>query len=1102
MMRLKMLVLATLRLVINLYAQNHPIEFEHISLEQGLSQTFVSSIIQDRQGFLWFGTTEGLNQYDGYVFTIYKYHPHDPGSLPSNFVTAVYEDRAGTLWAGTLSGGLNQFDRGKKTFTNYRHNPNDPHSLSGNAVTAICEDRSGALWIGTVNAGLNKLVFAQNAGEDRKKATFVRYQHDPSDSNSISHDRVTSIYEDHSGTLWIGTDGGGLNRLVHSANAAGENKGWDQGRDVFVRYLHNPALPQSLSSNRVGAIGEDRSGTLWIGTYSGGLNQFDRSTNTFRRFEHLPQDPNSLRSNSVTCVYGDKAGTLWIGTDGAGLFALNPETNEVRHYRHDPANPFSLSSNFIWRIYEDRSGMLWIGTASAGLNKFAGMRKNFRHYSDPHAAQNAAYNVIFSIYQDRRGILWVGSAMGVDRFDRQTSSHTRYQHDPKNPNSLSHNGVHAFQEDIDSSGSFTGKLWIGTRDGLDLLDEAANRFRHYRHDPNDPQSLSGDFVTAIYLDESNCLWIGTEKGLNKLERERGIFMRYPRGTGVAERLRESSVLAILEDRANRLWIGTGSGLIMLDHNREKFSYYAHDESNPNSLSHPYVFSLYEDAANGLWIGTYGGGLNKLDLPVKNLTTSSKPVFAPGRAMAANNAGVAHELEAKFAHFTEEDGLANNTVYGILGDDKGHLWLSTNRGLSKFNPAAGAFKNYDVADGLQSYEFNSGAYYKSKKGEMFFGGINGFNSFFPDSIKDNPYIPPVVLTAFKKFDRIVPLDREISEVERLDLSYRENFSFEFVALDYTNPLKNQYAYQLEGFDRDWVYSGARRYASYTNLDPGNYVFRVKGSNSDGVWNEEGAALEITIHPPFWRTWWFALVSSTALMAGAFLFHIYSMKRRIRHVLEIESARAAENERVRKQVADDFHDELGQKLTHISIYSELLKKNLEDASPNWRVHLNKINAASLYLSGSISNFIWALDPEQDSLHHLAVYLKNLGDESFHEAGIHFQVSGITDEMRNVKLPMHWRRHLTLIVKEGINNILKHAACQHVELTVAFERDELTITLMDDGNGFDHADCQKGEGIRKMKWRAKSLQGALEVISTIGKGTKVLFKGQCPGSNAAPR
>jgi signal transduction histidine kinase len=763
---------------------------------------------------------------------------------------------------------------------------------------------------------------------------------------------------------------------------------------------------------------------------------------------------------------------LWVGTLSAGLNRFDRGKKIFTNYRHDPNDPHSLSSNAISAILQDRSGVLWIGTTNAGLNKLVQQKSDegqnkisfVRDRHDPADANSLSDDLVTAIYEDRSGALWVGTRSGgLNQLVRAQNSSAQHGNA-----AIASNGSN--QEQI--------------------------AFLHYRHDPAIAHSLSSDQVSSICEDRSGNLWIGTyDGGLNKVDVKRKAFNHYFSDPTTSQNAAYNVVLSFFEDKSGVLWVGSGGGLDRFDRRTNSHRRFHHEPANPNSLSHPYVSSLYLDAANCLWIGTYGGGLNKLDLAGSGRPMISRPSFAPDQAVVAGEMNVSHE---RFIHFTEEDGLASNSVYGILGDERGNLWLSTNRGLSKFDPANEAIRNYDVTDGLQSYEFNAGAGFKNREGEMFFGGINGFNSFYPDSIKDRRYIPPVVLTAFKKFDKLAPLEKELSEIEHLAMSHKENFSFEFVALDYATPQVNQYAYQLEGFDADWIYCGSRRFASYTNLNPGEYVFRAKGSNSDGVWNETGVAIKITIHPPFWRTWWFALSSSISLIAGIVFFHRYSVKRRIRHVLEIESARLAENERVRKQVANDFHDELGQKLTHISLYSELLKRALDDSSEKWPDYLNKINSAALYLSESIRNFIWALDPQQDSLFHLAVYLKNLGDELFHETGVHFSASPPSEAMKNIKLSMPWRRHLTFIIKEGMSNILKHAACRHVELAVALEGSELSMTLADDGKGFDSANGRMGEGIRKMKWSAKNIQGELEIISTVGKGAMVRFKGQCPNAD----
>jgi signal transduction histidine kinase len=385
--------------------------------------------------------------------------------------------------------------------------------------------------------------------------------------------------------------------------------------------------------------------------------------------------------------------------------------------------------------------------------------------------------------------------------------------------------------------------------------------------------------------------------------------------------------------------------------------------------------------------------------------------------------------------------------------------------------------------------------------MFFGGINGFNSFFPDSIKDNAHVPAVVLTAFKIFDKAVEFGGDAADLEEIELTADDDFfAFEFVALDYTNPQNHRYAYMLAGFDRDWIYCGARRYASYTNLNPGKYVFRVKGSNNDGVWNETGVAVTVVIHPPFWQTWWFSLLSIGCLIVGAAFSHQYRVRYKIKRLLEIERVRALENERVRQQVADDFHDELGQKLTNMTLFAEILKRNLNGISPESANYLDKIRETSKNLSVGVRNFIWALDPEQDSLYDLAIYLKDSGDEIFDKTGIDFRVNDISPELERVKLPMNWRRHLTLIFKEGMNNVLKHAACKNVTLEMAVEHDNLVISLTDNGKGFngrgnDGTNGESGRGLSSMSNRAAKLQGELAVITHVGKGTTIRFKARMP-------
>jgi len=832
--RLLFLVVITVAsLAANLLAQPHALEFERISLEQGLSQSVVTCILQDHKGFMWFGTMDGLNKYDGYGFTIYKHDAQDANSLSDNSITALYEDRFGMLWIGTRD-GLNRFDRVTERFTDYRHDPANPQSLSHNNISALGEDRSSAdngLWIGTAD-GLNWF--------DRKTERFTHYQHDAANPNSLSHNQVRAVYIDHAGTIWIGTSGG-LNKLVFD-----KTNGQAQAAR-FTHYKHEPNNPNSLSHNRICSIYEDRGGNLWLGTFGGGLNKFDRARRLFKRYVHDEKNAGSLSHNTVRPICEDPLrGTLWVGTSG-GLDEFEATTERFIHHRNDPANPNSLSNDDVWSVYEDRSGTVWVGTYGGGLNKFSEAKEKFAHFKhEPRNPHSLGHNMVMSICDDRSGALWVGTGGGgLFQYDAQQEKFFRYRHDPNVPSSLANDGVAAICED------HTGSLWIGTGEGLERFDRERKQFIHYRHDPADPHSLSAKGVSVIYEDRLGTLWVGTGVGgLNRFDRAAERFVRYQNDPANPHSLSGNNVHAIFADSRHELWVGTADGLNKFDRVNERFIHYQHDPTNPKSLGNNRVLAIYADRhdSNTLWIGTLGGGLDQFN-----------------------------QITGEFVHFTEKDGLPNSVIYGILGDEAGNLWLSTNNGLSEFSPKTKIFRNYDVDEGLQSNEFNQGAYFKSSapRNEMFFGGIEGFNRFYPARLHDNPYLPSVVLTAFKKFDRLVKLDTAITDITRLKLSHRDNFfSFAFAALDYTNSAKNQYAYKLEGFDDDWIYCGTRRYASYTNLDGGEYIFRVKGANSDGVWNEQGVAIKIIVAPPFWKTWWF--VSFSIIMLVFLGYGIYRHK----------------------------------------------------------------------------------------------------------------------------------------------------------------------------------------------------------------------------------
>jgi ligand-binding sensor domain-containing protein len=835
------ILLGNIALSASALSQISNIEFETLSLEHGLSQSSVLSIVQDEMGFLWFATEDGLNKYDGYKFAVLRHDPYDTNSLSHTWILSLFRDRSGILWIGTFSEGLNKYNLEKEEFTHYLSDPDDHNTLSNNIVRNIYEDRSGALWIGT-DYGLNRF--------DQKTERFIRYFNVPDDPSSLSHNSIRSIYEDRSGVLWIGTEGGGLNKFIR-----------EEGK--FIRYQADHDNPNSLSHNSVRSIYEDELGTLWIGTNGGGLNKFDRKSGHFICYRHDPNDLNSISHNEIYVIYEDRSGVLWIGTNGGGLNIFDRENGKFEHYQHDPNNPHSLSYDEVYAIYEDRAGVIWIGTYSGGISKYDRKKKKFLLYRrDPNNPNSLNADLVWSIYEDGDGILWIGThGGGINRFDRRKNQYTYYLHDPNDPNSLSNNIARIIY--VDRSGIF----WIGTHGGgLNRFDRESGKFKSYQNDPNDPNSLSHQEIRWICEDRSGALWIGTNGGgLNKFDRKTEKFIRYRADANDPNSLSNDFARVVFEDSKGVLWIGTqGGGINIFDRENEKFTNLRSDPGDPHSLSSDHILSLFEDRSGMIWIGTWGGGLSVFN----------------------RNSGM-------FTTYTVEDGLPSNAIYGILEDDHGNLWLSTNNGLSKFDPHNKTFKNYNIRDGLQSNEFNGNSYYKSKSGEMFFGGIRGFNAFYPNDIRDNPNVPPIVITSFQKLNREVKLDVSISEINEIVLSYKDYvFSFEFAALDYSVPEKNRYAYKLEGLDTDWIYTDAsKRFANYTTLPHGEYVFRVKGSNNDGIWNEEGTSIKLTITPPFWVTWWFRTLVLLVLLGIAFMSYRYSL-RNARMKIELQAAHDAQ------------------------------------------------------------------------------------------------------------------------------------------------------------------------------------------------------------------
>ncbi|MDO1447973.1 two-component regulator propeller domain-containing protein [Rhodocytophaga aerolata] len=1038
----------------SLSAQYNTANFDHISVEDGLSQSEVYTILKDKQGFMWFGTVDGLNKYNGYTFIHYKHDPYDSTSLSNNQIHHLHEDKVGNLWVGTLD-GLNRLDKTTNTFVRFPQLSADTASADIFPIFSIYEDQWQSIWLGTVE-GLKRMVF----DKEKNEYQIYTYKPDSTDASSISNHRVFTIFEDKEGKVWLGT-AKGLNQVV----IQNPDKHPSQQKLSFVHAGNSSSSLFRLSDYVVTAITEDHFGNLWVGT-TRGLNRIDKNTSEVQHFYRDPDKPMGLSDNVIKTLLVDQKGDLWIGTQSNGICKIIMQDKHtvasIIHIKDDFFATKGLKSNMIFSLYESKDAfedVVWIGTRGAGVHKYSRAKNKFVFWNRFTSQEKSfATNSTFAIYTDKEDNLWIGTQKGLVRINRKTNQYKKYTYDPKNTTSISDDMVERIYEDKQ------GTLWVGTHFGLNKFDRQKETFTRIYFNNHQRKYMENE-IMYLYEDSQNNFWIGTGFDLKKYDRATGETKSYWEDTG----LKGYFITSILEDKQQNLWIGSLSGLSKFDRQSETFTQYLHQENNPYSISSNMVWSVLEDKQGNLWFST-DQGINKLEVTKGN---------------------------ERFIHYSEKSGLSNNYVYGALLDDKGRIWMSTNLGISRFDPVSKQFKNYDVTDGLPNNEFNSGAYHRSEKGEMFFGGNSGVVSFDPDSISDNQHVPKIQLTSFKIFEKPINLDSLLAAQGEIRLNYKENFfSFDFVALDYTNPRKNQYAFKLDNFQDEWMYAGNRRYASFTNLSPGEYTFRVKGSNSDGIWSDQQeAVVKLIITPPFWRTYWFYLATFAVLAIAIKLSYDYRVKQKVHHLMEIEKAKLTENERVRKLAAQDLHDEFGNRLTRISLITELIKARLNGHGAEVDHLLTKIRDNSNQLYQGTKDFIWSINPENDSLYEVAIRLKDFGDDLFEKTDVCFEVMGISEELRPVMLPMGDSRHLILLFKEGMSNILKHAKARKVRLQFGINHTQMSVSLSDDGLGFEKEKEKGGNGLMNMQSRSKKLQGHLLIESVPGAGTCIKFVLQIP-------
>jgi len=860
---LVLVIILSLYTSTKLYSQTE-IRLQHFSTKDGLSQNTINFIFQDHKGFIWIGTHNGLNRFDGTSFTVYKNIETDKSSIQSNDNYAVYEDKKGQLWFGNGQ-GISLYNRSKDNFINFSYVKDDKHSMRPVwSVEASAEE--GKIWLGA-SGGL--FLFDTNKGS---------FSHFNIDDALPGANAVQELFLDSKKNLWLGTNGAGI-YIFNNQNKK------------IRHYTKKTNLSTALSDNSITSIYEDSENQIWIGTENGVLNRFNEANTSFDKFQVASREATGIHS-----IIEDKSKKLWLGTDKGGLFQFDKKNSRFMAYSYkaEPGN------HVIRSLFEDAKGNIWIGTYGGGIYLYDKLDNYFKQILPYQQVNNYNQsNSVLAISESANGNLWLGTdGGGLLKYQKESKNRTYFK--KENSNSLPGNTVLSLHNAGDK------KLYIGTfQDGLSVYDLQTQKFSNYRNNPANPNSLSDNTIWDIHEETNGSIWLATNNGgVAIFNPAKQTFKQLTYHIDNPKSLSSNSVRSIFKDSRNNIWVGTVSGLNLFNPQDSTFTHYYYSQANKQSLSNNSILCIYEDFNNNLWLGTHGGGLNKFNVQ-----------------------------DGTFRHYKEKDGLLGNVVYGILEDEQGFLWLSTDKGLSKFNIGANQFQNFDESSGLFNAQFNIGAYYKNPQKEMFFGNINGLCSFNPQQIKKNYYVPPVVITGFQIFNQPVgiginsPLTQNITETNTITVDYKQSvINFSFSALNYTHPQKNMYAYKLEPFEKDWNEVGYRQFATYTNLDPGEYTFLVKGSNNDGLWNEQPTKLKLIVRPPFWATWWFrglGLLFLAGFIYGGYWYKTRSIKKqqaKLKKLVKIRTQEIKEKNALliaaEKKNAELIQNQLNIEITHKS------------------------------------------------------------------------------------------------------------------------------------------------------------------------------------------
>ena len=1037
--------------------------FDHITSKDGLSHSWVTHIYKDSYGYMWFATEgNGINKYDGHNFTVYKHNPKDRNSLTDNLVTFIYEDKKRNLWIGTQY-GLNIYDRELDKFKPYTN-------LYDRYVGGMCEMNNGKLYLTTVHDLI--ILDTEDESVDFIIEESENLQYTFSENCMLQYTKNKFLIGTTEGLISIESTSNNITPLL---------------KDINVRSLY-----------------KDSNGNIWIGTEKNGLfcmtcSKNDSTKPLFKNYKYNPNNENKISNAVILKIQEDHKGFLWIATesDGINLLDLN-NTNEKEpifyHYRSDSGNESGLSSNSIQDIYIDKNqNTIWIGTFNRGIDYYNKIMYKFNTIRNNPNSSNSLNNNNVHVFYEEGENLWIGTSEGLNIHNRRNNKWQHFRHEENNSKSIGARGVYAIFKDNRQN------MWIGTwGGGLNLFNENNETFTRYLHDKNKENSISSNNVFDITEDKEGTLWIATMGGgVNLFNYNTKTFEKYKENNNDNMNNINDWVTQITETSNGEIWFATYYGAYSINKEKKGVLHFRHMEDDPKSISSNSISTIFEDSKNNLWFGTESG-LNFFNRDSSN-----------------------------FSLYSEEDGLPNNSIKGILEDNQGNLWLSTNNGLSKFisavnKPKIPEFKNYSVEDGLQGNEFNGRACLKGKDGKFYFGGNNGFNVFYPDSIKENPHKPEIVFTDFLLFNNPVeigkkdsPLKKHISRTKQIVLSYKQSvITIKYAALNFIVPEKNKYAYMLVGFDKDWNYVGNKKEATYTNLDPGKYLFRVKGSNNDGVWNEKGASLQIIITPPFWQTIWFRLISIVLIILAVYTIYLFRVRNIVAHGRELEKKVEERTEDLRKsnQELEDFayivsHD-LKAPLRGINELAEWITDDYQEKlDKEGKENLKMLRERAVRMNDMIQGILEYSRIGRTEGKEEKVDLNKLLKEVVYLLAPH---DNIKIKIEN-KLPKYTadRTRLTQLFENLLSNAIKHAGKPEgiIKVTCEEKPNEWKFGISDNGPGIERKHWDKifklfqsldpdpknkstGIGLTIVKKILDLYKGRIWIESEKGRGTSFYF------------